>query len=268
MTSSSGSAKVGITAVMALAALPWVAGAETVKTINGVDLDSSVVDFYIESRTQRPAADVDPQDRATLVNEITDIYLISTQARANELAQSERVKAQAELQYRGLLAQAVAADFVENNQATDEEIATEYAGYVTQFEQNPPKEYKARHILVEAEADAIALITQLGEGADFAELASTHSIDSSANSGGDLGWFAAETMVQPFGEAVISMEDGEYSEQPVETQFGWHVILREGIRDTSPPTLESLRDAIKQGVEQQKLQRYIEGLRPAADNDE
>ena len=268
MTSSSGSAKAGITAAMALAALPWVAGAETVKTINGVDLDSSVVDFYIESRTQLPASQVAPQDRATLIDELTDIYLISTQARADELAESELIKAQAELQYRGLLAQAVAADFVENNQASDEDIASEYAAYLAQFELQPPKEYKARHILLEEQAEAAALIAQLDEGADFAELAGTHSVGPTRDNGGDLGWFAAETMARPFGEAVIAMEDGKYSEQPVETQFGWHVILREDSRDASPPTLESLRDAIRQRVEQQKLQRYIEGLRPAADSDE
>ena len=268
MTSSSGSAKAGITAVMALAALPWVANAETIKTINGVDLDSSVVDFYIESRTQQPASEVDPQARAALLNELTDIYLISTQTRANELAESERVKAQAELQYRGLLAQAVAADFVERNQASDEDIAGEYAAYAAQFEQQPPKEYKARHILLEDEADAAALIVQLDEGADFAELASTHSVGPTKSSGGDLGWFAAENMAQPFGEAVVAMEDGKYSEQPVQTQFGWHVILREDSRDASPPTLESLRDAIKQRVEQQKLQHYIESLRSATDNGE
>ena len=268
MTSSSDSAKAGITAVMALAALPWVASAETVKTINGVDLDSAVVDFYIESRTQRPASEVDPQGRATLIDELTDIYLISTQARADELAESERVKAQAELQYRGLLAQVVAADFVENNPASDEDIATEYAAYIAQFELQPPKEYKARHILVEEEAEAAALIVQLDEGADFAELARTHSIGPSKDDGGDLRWFAAENMAQPFGEAVIALENGKYSEQPVETRFGWHVIIREDSRDASPPTLESVRDAIKQRVEQQKLQRYIEGLRPAADTDE
>ena len=184
--------------------------------------------------------------------------MITTQERAKEIANDPRVVAQAELQYRGLLAQAVAADFLANNTATDEEIFEEYTN---QLELQPPKQYKARHILVETQSDAVAIIAELDGGADFEELAKTRSTGPTGPSGGDLGWFSPERMVEPFSNAVIALEDGSYSEEPVQTQFGWHVILREESRDNEPPTLESVRDTIKQRVEQTKLQRYIESLR-------
>jgi peptidyl-prolyl cis-trans isomerase C len=239
--------------------------AETVKTINGVDIDSSVVDMYIESRTQRPAAAAAPEERATLIDELTDIYLLTTQDRAKELADDPAVKAQAELQYRALIAQTAAADFISSNQATDEEI---FAEYTSQLELQPTKQYRARHILVATQSEANDIIATLDGGANFEELAKERSTGPSGPTGGDLGWFSPEQMVEPFSNAVVEMEDGAYSKEPVQTQFGWHVILREESRDNEPPPLDSVRDTVKQRVEQQKLQEYIDGLRAgAADTD-
>jgi peptidyl-prolyl cis-trans isomerase C len=234
------------------------ASGETVATVNGVSIDSSIVDIYLESRIQKPAAQATPAEREAVMQEISDIYLITTQPIANELANDTRVKAQSELQYRGILAQAVATDFFSKNQATDEEILDVYQ---KQIELAPPLQFKARHILVETQAAAESLITQLGEGAEFAELATAHSTGPSGPSGGDLGWFSPEQMVKPFSDAVASMSDGEFTTEPVQTQFGWHVILREESRTNTPPTLESARDIIKQQVEQTKFQEFIAKLR-------
>ena len=237
------------------------ASAETVATINGVDIDSSIIDIYIESRTQKPAAQATPAERDAIMREISDIYLLTTQPIANELAKDPRIKAQSELQHRGILAQAVATDFFSKNAATDEEILAQYQ---IQLELAPPLQFKARHILVETQAAAASLITQLGEGSNFEELAKAHSTGPSGPSGGDLGWFSPEQMVKPFSDAVAGMSDGEFTKEPVQTQFGWHVILREESRANEPPTLESVRDAVKQQVEQTKFQGYLEKLR--ADN--
>ncbi|MDJ0941052.1 MAG: peptidylprolyl isomerase [Woeseiaceae bacterium] len=238
--------------------LSTFANAETVLTVNGADIDSSVIELYIESRSQRPAAQVVGAERDSLIEELTDIYLLSTQPRADELASEGRTAAQLELQKRGILAQVVATDFIANNTATDEEILEEYG---RQIELAPPKQFKARHILVESQAAAVDLITQLDEGADFIELAKENSTGPSGPNGGDLGWFSPNQMVKPFSDAVAAMEDGAYTPEPVQTQFGWHVILREESRDAEPPTLEGVRDVIKQRIEQQKLQDYLEGLR-------
>jgi len=250
------------TAGLLLIAAPLMATssavAETEVTINGVDVDSAVVDVYIESRTQKPATEASPADRATWIEELTDIYLLTTQARVEELAESPEVQAQLELQRRGLLAQIAAGDFVTRNQASDEEILAEYAA---QIESASTLQYKARHILVAMQSEAVDLISQLDEGADFEELAKTESTGPSGPNGGDLGWFAPNQMVKPFADAVAALENASYTKEPVQTQFGWHVILREDSRDSEPPTLDSVRDGLKQRVEQRKLQEYLEQLR-------
>lgn len=236
------------------------AAAETVTTVNGVDIDSTVFDSYLETRFQKPTAQASAEERAVVEQELTDIYLLTTQPRAKEFAEDPRIKAQIELQYRGTLAQAVASDFMTGNSATDEEILAEYE---TQLAMASSKQYKARHILVETQALAEDLITQLEAGADFQELAKEYSTGPSAPNGGDLGWFSPEQMVKPFADAVAIMDDGAFTKAPVQSQFGWHVILREESRANEPPTLESVRDVIKQRVEQGKFQEYIQGLRDA-----
>ena len=234
------------------------AGAQSVATVNGVEIDAATFDFYLESRAQKPLADITEAERSIVLQELKDIYLLTTQPAAERLAADPRMKAQFELQYRGALAQAVAGDYLANNPATDEEIVAEYEA---QIKLAPSLQYKARHILVETQGAASDLITQLNGGADFQELAKTHSTGPSGPSGGDLGWFSANQMVKPFSDAVMELEDGAYSTAPVQTSFGWHVILREDSRANEPPTLESVRDTIKQRVEQASFQKYVEELR-------
>jgi peptidyl-prolyl cis-trans isomerase C len=245
------------TAILAVAAMPG-AHAETVVTINGADIDSSFVDLYLESKTQKPASEAKSSDRDAALRELIDIYLLATQPSAAEVAKEPRVKAQLELQERGAIAQAVVRDYLDKHQATDAEIAAEYA---SQSKLMPPKQFKARHILVETQAAAQDLIAKLRDGADFQELAKAQSTGPSAESGGDLGWFSPDQMAPPLSEAVAALEDGEFSSEPVQTQYGWHVILREDSRDNEPPPLDSVRDVIKQRVEQAKLQQYLQDLR-------
>jgi peptidyl-prolyl cis-trans isomerase C len=232
--------------------------AESAATVNGTDVSSDVFDMYLESRIQKASTEATPQERDTVLGELKDIYLLTTQPRAKELAQNPRTKAQIELQTRGILAQAVATDYIAQHAATEEEIMSAYKEQTTLA---PPQEFKARHILVETQGEAAGLIEELEGGADFEELAKEKSTGPSGPNGGDLGWFAPNQMVPPFSQAVASLEDGAFTKTPVQTQFGWHVILREDSRETTPPTLESVRDVIKQRVEQEKLQEYLQDLR-------
>ena len=257
-----GSGRVGIlvAGVLVVVANVSIASAETVMTVNGQDIDSAVIDLYLTSRTQKPANQVAGAEREQLITEISDIYLLTSQDGVEELMQAPAVKAQMELQKRGLMAQVVATDFITRNAATDEEILSAYA---EQIELAPPLQYKARHILVETQLGASDLVTQLDAGADFEELAKTKWTGPSGPQGGDLGWFSSSQMVTPFSDAVAELADGEYTKEPVQTQFGWHVILREGTRPSEPPTLDSVRDVIKQRIEQDKLQDYLLELRTA-----
>lgn len=245
-------------AAMAVASLTVQAHAETIATVNGVDIDAAIFDLYLESRIQKPASEATPGERDAVLRELKDIYLLTTQPAARQLENDPRVKAQIELGYRGALAQAVAAEYFEKNPATEEEILAEYN---TQITMAPTEQFKARHILVETQGAATDLIDELNDGADFAALAREHSTGPSGPGGGDLGWFSPNQMVKPFADAVANLEDGSYTPTPVQTEFGWHVILREDSRENEPPTLESVRDVIKQRIEQQQFQRYIEGLR-------
>ncbi|MCP4302988.1 MAG: peptidylprolyl isomerase [Gammaproteobacteria bacterium] len=227
-------------------------------TVNGTEVSSDVFNMYLESRLQKPAAETTPQQRTTILEELKDIYLLTTQPRAEILSQNPRTEAQIELQRRGILAQAVAADFLASNAASEDEIMS---AYKEQMALAPPLEFKARHILVETQSQAVSLVAELEGGADFVELAKEKSTGPSGPNGGDLGWFAPNQMVAPFSEAVALLADGAFTKTPVQTQFGWHVILREDSREAQPPTLESVRDVVKQRVEQAKLQKYLEELR-------
>jgi peptidyl-prolyl cis-trans isomerase C len=222
------------------------------------EIDPNVFKIYLESRIQQPASQATAEQTEAIRSELTDLYLLSSTPRAAELKEGPELKARIELQERAMLAQAVAADFIANNPATDEEMQ---AMYDEQVKMAPPVEFKARHILVQTQGETTEIIAQLDGGADFAELAKEKSTGPSGPSGGDLGWFPPERMVAEFSQAVQALEDGAYTNAPVQTQFGWHVILREDSREATPLPLDSVRDALKQNVEGQKLQAYLESLR-------
>ena len=236
------------------------AAADTIFTVNGIDVDSALVDLYFENRLGGQGATGTPEEREVLMSELKDIYLLSSQDIVEELAKEPGAAAQLELQKRGILAQIAAANFFENATATEEELLAEYA---VQIELAPPLQFKASHILVATQGEATDLVTQLDEGANFAELATEKSTGPSGPNGGDLGWFSPSQMVAAFTTAVEALEDGAYTPQPVQTEFGWHVILREASRETEAPTFESVRDNIEQVVQQRKFQEFLETLRTA-----
>jgi len=158
------------------------------------------------------------------------------------------------------LTQTSLQDFLKANPVTDAEIKAEYDSKVAA---EKGTEYKARHILVKTEDEAKKLIAQLDKGAKFADLATKHSTDTSAK-GGDLGWFVASQMVEPFSKAVTELENGKYTKTPVQTQFGWHVILREDSRALTPPPLEAVKDQLMPFLQRQKVQNMIDGMRKQA----
>ena len=146
---------------------------------------------------------------------------------------------------------------------TDERLAEAYDTFIAD---NPPvEEVSARHILVETEDEASALIDQLNEGADFAELAREHSVGPSGQDGGDLGFFQQDQMVEPFGSVAFSLESGEYTQDPVETQFGFHVILVEDRRVTEPPPIDAVEPELMNQLEQDITREVLVELREGAD---
>ena len=262
MDNRNSSRRTGTTlASIAVIAATFVAApalAQSVATVNGVEISSIAFEQYLQTRIQKPAAEATAEERENVLTEMKDIYLLTTLPRADELAEDEQTKAQIELQYRAILAQAVVSDWLAQHPATEEEIQEAYSAQTLLA---PDLQFKARHILVETQSAAVDLITQLDAGADFAALAEEHSTGPSGTSGGDLGWFSPNQMVAPFSDAVARLQNGTYTKTPVQTDFGWHVILREESRNNEPPPLDSVRDVVKQNVEQQKFQAFLESLR-------
>lgn len=127
----------------------------------------------------------------------------------------------------------------------------------------PPVEYRASHILVEDEARAKDLKTQIDGGADFGELAKANSSDGSAAAGGDLGWFGLGMMVKPFEDAVVAMQPGQVA-GPVQTQFGWHLIRLTETRPAAVPTLDEVREELAGEIEQKAVEDHVTALVAAA----
>lgn len=148
---------------------------------------------------------------------------------------------------------------------TDELVQERYDAYVAA--QPPVDEVRARHILVDSEEAAREIINELNNGADFATLAKERSTDraSAEEHGGDLGYFVHAEMVAPFADAAFALETGSYTKDPVQTDYGWHVILVEDHRVRAAPPLEDMRDEIESQIAGELIQKRLEELRADAD---
>jgi peptidyl-prolyl cis-trans isomerase C len=150
----------------------------------------------------------------------------------------------------------------EASRISDEELKKEYN---KRKQDMTTHEYKARHILVEKEDTARNIIAKLDKGADFAKLAEQESTGPSAAHGGDLGWFKPGEMVKEFSDAVEKLDNGKYTKSPVKSEFGWHVILREEVRDVPPPPFEQMREQLQMRAQNVQIEQYIKSLRNKAE---
>ena len=237
-------------------------GEATVATIDGAPIYATFFDAYATARLQQSAEDLSDDDRDLLIEELIQFHLLAGAAIDAGLPEELDFAIEQELQRLQMLSRAMATRYLDDNPVTSIELQDAY-------EQNIDRlsgiQYRARHILVDQEAEATAIIGELDGGADFAQLAMERSTGPSGPNGGDLGWFSADTMVEPFSNAVRAMEVGTYSQQPVQTRFGWHVILLEEMEDRMPPGLEAVRADITSLVEQQKVEAYLNSLREQAE---
>jgi len=161
-----------------------------------------------------------------------------------------------------------AADIKLENAYVQEQVAAQVTPAAIQAEYNKdyanqpgPAQVEARHILVQTQAQAQAIITQLNGGADFATLAQKDSIDPGAKNGGELGWFSQDEMVPAFASAAFALQPGQYTKTPVQTQFGWHVILCEGKRTAPTPKLADVSDQIRQKLADNAVQNALTAAR-------
>ncbi len=233
-----------------------------VATVNGTPLSRAVFDVYVKNITQgKPGADLTPDQKNQALDDLIKIQLIGAQGEKDGLETDPDVAARLQIVKMRILADAEAQKFLKDKEPTDAELHTEYDAQVAQMDKT---EYHARHILVASKEQAEQLIKKLQGGAKFEDIAKANSTDGSKTNGGDLGWFTLARMVKPFGDAVKGLKKGEITTQPVQTQFGWHIIKLEDTRDVTPPPFEQVKSQLSNAVMQKKLQAYVEELKKTA----
>ena len=235
--------------------------AQNVAIVNGKPVPSARVDMLKQqlAKAGRPvSAEMDGQ----LKDEVIAREIFMQEAQKRGLDATDDYKAQMELARQTILIRELFADYQKSNPVTDAEIKAEYDKFVAA---NGGKEYKARHILVEKEDEAKKVIADLKKGAKFEDLAKKMSKDpGSGANGGDLDWATASSYVPEFAEAMVKLKKGETTPAPVKSQFGWHVIRVDDVREAQLPKLEEVRPQISQQLQQQKLAQFQESLRKGA----
>lgn len=237
-------------------------GAGRVATVNGTPVPESVFRLYALNGLQKSADELTEEERALVLDDLVRLNVLADEAQARGLLDERTIAAELELQRLQHIARTMALRYLEENPATEAELR---GAYEANLDQLRGTQYKARHILLDTEEDAQAVIAELDDGADFATLARERSTGPTAPQGGDLGWFSADSMVEPFADAVRQMEPGTYSDSPVQTRFGWHVILVEDLQEQQAPGLDAVRNDMRTTVERQKLEDFVRSLREAAE---
>jgi len=240
-------------------ALP--AAAQNVAIVNGKPVPKARVDMLAQqlAKAGRP---VTPEMQGQLKDEVIAREIFMQEAQKRGLDATDDFKAQMELARQTILIRELFADYQKKNPVTDAEIKAEYDKFVAA---NGGKEYKARHILVPTEDEAKKIIADLKKGAKFEDLAKKLSKDpGSGANGGDLDWATASSYVPEFAQAMIKLKKGETTQVPVKSQFGWHVIRVDDIREAKLPKLEDIKAQIAQQLQQQKLAKFQDDLRKSA----
>jgi len=195
-----------------------------------------------------------------MVDQLINMTLAAQAAEKEGLEKDPKVKARMELIQTQVLAEAASQKYLTSHPSSESELKAEYDAQVAAM----PKEYKARHILVDTNEKAEEIIAKLEAGGDFAKLATANSKDSSSKNGGDLGWFSPQTMVKPFADAVEALQVGQYTKEPVQSEFGWHIILLEDVRSPEVPAFDQVKSQVEMFSQRKKLQAYIDELRKNA----
>jgi peptidyl-prolyl cis-trans isomerase C len=238
------------------------AGSTTaVATVNGKPISSEMFDVFLRAVTGKPSAEVSAEEKEQLLDQLISMTLAAEAAQKDGLDKDADVKARLDLLHTQILAEAATEKYAETHPISEEALKAEYDQQIASM----PKEYKARHILVDDKETAESLIRDIKAGGDFAKLAEKESKDSgSAQQGGDLGWFSPQTMVKPFADAVTGMEVGSITEEPVQSEFGWHVIQLEEVRSPQPPAFEDVKQQVEMLARRKGLQTYLDELRASA----
>jgi peptidyl-prolyl cis-trans isomerase C len=248
---------------------PLLASAQNIAIVNGKAVPKARADVLVQQVTRQAEAagqPVPPDLDKRVKDEVVMREIFVQEAEKRGLAASPEYKIQMETARQALLQRELFDDFRKKNPVTEAEQRAEYEKFKGQSAGG--KEYRVRHILVEKEDDAKSLITQIKGGASFEELAKKSSKDAgSAAKGGDLDWAAPASFVPEFSNAMTALAKGAMTETPVKSQFGWHILKLDDVRDAQFPPFEEVKGQIVQHLEQQKLAKFRDDLRAKTKTD-
>lgn len=240
--------------------------AQNIAIVNGKAVPKARVDALVEQVKQQSQQPVTPELEKQARDEVVIREIFMQEAERRGLQRSREYLQRMELMRQGLLINELFADEAKRNPVTDKELRAEYDKLLAQT--GGGKEYRARHILVDKEEDAKALIAKLKAGAKFEDLAKRNSKDTgSAESGGDLDWASANTYVPEFSQAMVKLQKGQMTDAPVKSEHGWHIIRLDDVRENAPPPFEAVKPQIEQFVKQQRMAQFREDLRKKAKTD-
>lgn len=238
--------------------------AQNVATVNGKAITEKQLNDFVALLVEQGAKD-SPQLREQVKEELIGRQIFVQAAEKAGLEKRADVKQEIELARQGILVRALMADTLKKNPVSAAEVKTEYEELKKQ--EAGAKEYKVRHILVADEAEAKQIIADVkAKKTTFEAAAKKHSIDTgSGQNGGDLGWSSSNNYVEPFAKAVEAQKKGELSATPVQSEFGWHIILVDDSRALPFPTFDEAKEQIEEMLRQTKLRDFQESLFNAAD---
>ena len=231
-----------------------------IATVNGVAIPKSYVDAIVDAQAQQGTPDSKEQ-RAAITDRLIELEVLSQEARKKGLDKNPELKAQLTILRMQAYANAYAQDYLQNHPVSDAAAKAEYDRLRSE---SGDKDYKARHILLDTEDEAKGIIARLKLGEKFEELAKVSKDAGTKDKGGELDWSMANGYVKPFSDAMVKLEKGQYTDTPVQSQFGWHVIRLDDTRPAKYPGFDEVKDQLKQSLQQPELQKAVKALRAKA----
>ncbi len=242
-------------ALIAVVAMP--AFAQNLAVVNGKAIPSSRADAVVKQVVAQGQQPDSPQLREMVKKDLIAREVMMQEAVKHKFDQDPAVKQQLENARQTIVINALMRDYLSKHQIKDEEVKAEYDRFKAQA---GDKEYHVRHILLDNEADAKAVIAKLKAGAKFEDLAKTSKDSGTAANGGDLDWAAPSSFPKPFSDAFVGLQKGAITETPVQTANGWHVIKLDDVRPAKLPSFDEVKPQVAEALQQKKLQAYQEEL--------
>lgn len=236
--------------------------ADPIATVNGKAIPAARASTMLAEQKVQGAAE-NPELRDAVREELIRREVLAQAATKAGMDKKEDIQAQMDLARQAVLIRAYLQDYVKNHPVSDDAVRAEYENIKSQM--SGAKEYKPRHILVETDTEAKVIIAKLGSGEKFESLATQSKDPGSKDKGGELGWSNPAMFVKPFADALQQLEKGQYTKEPIKTDFGYHVIQLDDVRQPEAPSFDEVKPQLQQRMQQQVVEKHMLELRATAE---